>query len=237
MITGAWKKWSTVRTNFGHLIGAMQHVDPLVAKCRCVKDYIRHIESHHAQEEPDYPFPVSRSVMFRILEELKIENDITTLTFLCIMWQTTQRPGCVGKLRTRNVAIDVNNDRLTALFTEGKAVAALGQPYVIHTAAGVFRNSMTTYLRQRLNQEYLFDQSKIQKMKDKARLLLRRFVQHERVDLRSVRRGAAEALAQVLTVPQVRRFTQHTNDEQTMRYLRWGQAATADFEPLVQAVI
>jgi hypothetical protein len=229
--TKRWR-WSTVQTNLGHLIGALQSVGMIhVSRTQPMKGYIRWIDQKVASEMPNYPEPLKKENVHKILTSLKGNSELDTFAFTILCWISCQRPGCVYALQVRNVQI--TDDVVTMLFVEGKAVRSLGQPFCVHASAGQWRNVLKSYIAKRHHQTFLFDQHQKQSMYRRVRALYRSV--QPLADIRSSRRGAIETLAKRLNVSQLRRITMHKSDEMLMRYLRWGTAAKADFEDLIEA--
>lgn len=220
-------KFSTTETKIGEILGAVRRVDAY-GGCRRLRewvkstvfqDYKRGVHLEVLKEEVRSPQPLQVVHVERVLEELLQAENWEVYAALALQWGTAARPNCVLKLQIRNV--EVTEGGLRVKFVEGKGVAARGEPYTVHSTLGEWWGPVSRWLCIRKGHRFLFEDTRRERIKAVVRTTLRKC--DVRYGLRSIRRGAAIALARVgVPMSVLLHFTGHRTKEMCLRYLDWG---------------
>ncbi len=219
-------KWSSARTQYGHLLGALYRSHNLKAQIQPqdIRDYTKYLDLKVIEEEIDYSTPITKIDIHDAIAQLKARRQIQAACLLALMWSSTQRPHCTLHVQLRHVKPHPYlSDVLIMRFVVGKGVKMRKRPFVIFACTGQWTSMVLSLWRQRRRERTLFDLSKENKIRYQVKQVLREL--DDTYDLRSVRRGALECLATTLMPEQIMHYSGHSNVQMTMRYLRWGETA------------
>ncbi len=153
-------------------------------------------------------------------------QDPSSALTLLLMWFTCARPGCVMKLRRRDIEFS-SATHFSITFADGKG-SRFGQ---IYTVPSVMPPDAARFVRAQLADlspgDPLFpsDPPNAPRQRQARLLQILREVDPS-LNLRAMRRGSLQALAAVEPdLSKIRQFSGHTNDETLKRYLDWGKMA------------
>jgi integrase len=218
-------RFSTTSTALGEVLGAIKRSQMygipcrLIGKSPVIDDYRKGLQLGMITELETLKqaTPLTVENVRRIVQKNLIK-DQEVATYISLMWATAARPGCIEKLKVKNVSVE--NLSLKCLFTEGKGVRCRRRPYTIHSSLSMVAvRAVQNWLEQRKSL-YLFNQHDSTLRK---RVLQAIRVQVKDATLYSMRRGAALALMKGgATLTEVQNFLGHTSSETTERYLGWG---------------
>lgn len=220
---------SSKRTKFGQLIGAVQRNPSLgmenFAKHPLVKDRLHQLDADMWQSYVR-PLPAAHKDQVQAaIVHAKSKGSLKVASFIALWWALSGRPSDV--LNIKPSLSDLESDELAVTFMTGKGVLARRQPYTVFTSVGPWHKMVASQLRKA---KILQDQTSqdvwfTKEIFEQARELLRQFIPN--FDSRMFRRGAARTLAKAgANLSDIRAFTGHTNDAQTLRYLGWGRFYT-----------
>jgi hypothetical protein len=193
-----------------------------------------YLDHNEMKQRTAYPYPLSAQHAVQAIVQLKLEMNIEAAVLLSCLWGSTQRPKCVESVLVENVRKRGEN-ALDILLVEGKGVQMRHRPFVAHTYLGQFASMTDRWLRMRKGKEYMFTQihSHRQRIRNDIRDTLKKL--DARYELRSIRRGALEQLATTLLPRDLMAYSGHATEGMVQRYLRWGMAAGAEAEQLLEA--
>jgi integrase len=220
----AQRRWkaTTVRTYVGSVIGVFRRADVYglaridLENDRIWRDFVRSCENEAMQADVDFPNPATRQTVAKVIKRAKAYGHTAAAAILAIMWATLARFSDVIRLRSRNVKID---EHCAFLFVEGKGVVQRRAPYTVHTTLNRWRSLVKSVWTKRQQETYLFPPSRHPQLRRQVRHAL----SSEGLELRSLRRGGAQKLADKGVDDDIlMRFTGHTNARTLSRYLHWG---------------
>jgi hypothetical protein len=187
---------------------------------------MRAISKEAKEELPRVPVAMTQQQAERIITNEAARGDHEVALLVGISWSTAARSGCVMQLETENVhnfaadaAIETGAPptEATIEFRRGKGVLFRG-PYAVPT---VLHPLTARLLAERL--QIAPAQSRLVGVEAKKRLLAALRREDPRLEAKSIRRGAAQALS-VAGVPEatIMLFTGHTRVATLRRYLNYG---------------
>ena len=149
-------------------------------------------------------------------------------SLLGLAWATCGRVGCCLQLKKEDVHLGAEG-AVAITFRRGKGVLFRG-PYTVHSRVPDFLvPAVFSLLQQR--ESFLFKQQDL----GKQLLHALRFVDPQ-LEQRSIRRGAAQALARTgLSEEMLMHFTGHTKVATLRRYLGWGRESHATARAAIPA--
>ena len=169
-----------------------------------------------------------------ILAILASTTDPHIRVFVMFLWLMAGRKGDVARLRVSS--IDLQRDRLVFFVQEGKAVfARQGKYRVATTCPQPWRQEITDFLAlPRTGKElYLFRRE----LAENSEVLDAIRKANSTLDVRSLRRGAAQALARddKVTPEVLMQLTGHKQKATLYRYLDWGRICAQEHLALATA--
>jgi hypothetical protein len=224
-------KASSTVTLLGRTLGMVKRFAPLLGRRIPAWDAeMKRLELKSRQEPVKRATPLTHKLVSQIATQLgQIER-----CWLYVAWACAARGSSVTKLRPRNVFPNpwqADNSKvlhdLTALtFVEGKTITSTGA-YTIHARLPPdVRASLVKLRRDRSRCKFLFPS------KTQSRVAAE-LAKHG-MDIRSIRRGALQAMALAGSKPDViRSFSRHTDNKGLAAYLDSG--LTARWEAMSQA--
>jgi integrase len=161
--------------------------------------------------------PLQRRHLQRAVRAAMARKDWESAVVLILAWSTVGRIGDVLKLQRPEVTLEGQN--LKCRFLEGKGVTLRKRPYTVHsTVKAMFVSVVSRWLQAEGGPRLFQDTHGLRK---KLRNYLRDC--NKKYEMRSVRRGAAIAMARNnVDIETIRHFTGHASVEMTERYLSWG---------------
>jgi hypothetical protein len=155
-----------------------------------------------------------------ISKAVSLTQDKEVRSFIMLLWLLCARKGDVAHLRPHSVRVK-DNGRLEAFIQEGKGVKAReGKYHVISHCPPEWKEELTSFLDSKLQEKYLFRRS----LAFSQEVLLSLRLADPTLSCRSVRRGAAQALAASGTPEEViMKMTGHKCLTTLHRYLNWDQ--------------
>ena len=183
------------------------------------QDYEKEILHKKIEEDVAYPQPLLKNHCIQTLATLKTQCRFELFVFLLLAWATTQRPGCIFTIRTKD--IKQNGSKITCLFRSGKGVRARKQAYSISTTVGTNASTLQFFLSTRQGHQHVFPQHQKDKIYNQLRTELR--THDTAYEMRSSRRGSLICLAEAgASIPILMAFSGHGCEKTLLRYLNWG---------------
>jgi hypothetical protein len=220
---GAQLKWSTTRTLYGSLLGALRAA-PLYGVAVTKADdpgwsrMERYLQKKVYAEPVKFPTPLKLSEVDAIVTLLTAKGERMAAMYMALWWVTAARPQDVLRLKSRNVCI-LPDGAMTVQFAEGKGVTIRG-PYTVFTMSPP---QWLHLFRQMPCTPELFPET-IRKAVHECTMRTLRAVNGE-AEARSVRRGALQSLALTgATDETLLSFSGHKEKKMLYRYLNWGKA-------------
>jgi integrase len=187
-------------------------------------------ESHQAQ-----PHHLAAVDCEQLVAATELEKDPETRMALIIMWSTASRPGCVLQLKRQDLELEPQPFRprpgaeLRITFRQGKGVSFRG-PYTVQTwVPDRWARELQQFISPLQKTDHLFPFSKTDRDARHARLLAAVRRVDPKLNLRAMRRGALQAMAQkghdAATLMQ---FSGHKSQDTLMRYLDQGRTYRHD---------
>ncbi|MGH2638384.1 MAG: site-specific integrase, partial [Rhabdochlamydiaceae bacterium] len=214
-------KRTTARTYLGQLLGTLSAYDVYGLPSYCRKIYqstatktaIKMLDLASAQTPVAFPKALDTPAAKNIILTAKYREHYQEMTVLAIAWATASRIGDTLRLRKENIAIE--GPLLRVKFVEGKSVATQRQPYTVVSSVGPFRADIVRMVRGK---------GPIVSNAKKSKTIIKSILQQYGFnDLRGIRRGALQQMAQSGTdIETLRRFSNHRNQRTLLRYLDFG---------------
>lgn len=156
-----------------------------------------------------------------ILDAVNLQTDPQLRIFLILLWLLAGRKNDVAKLRSRSVEL-LPDGRIQVFVQEGKGVRARqGKYHIISHCPQMWHQELLNYLAaaRLADHKHLFRAS-IGKSSEALKALR---AANPALCLRSVRRGAAQTLAQdpSVSVETMMKITGHKSEKTLQRYLDW----------------
>jgi hypothetical protein len=159
--------------------------------------------------------------------------------FLIVTWLCAARSGDVSKVLTKDVTLSWSGNHwdLAVFFRKGKVITKTG-PYTINTKAPKeWGETLQNFLNLNKTSHFLFCLPTLKEKTNflkKAREAIR--AQNTALDLRSLRRGAAQTMAAAgVPLTTILLFTKHADMAMLKRYLRFGMAPSEDARKAIEA--
>ena len=235
--------WGTVENKSGLLAAALHRLDQYTA------GRMRPLLLKHNQEWADAGRHIRRLAHQSMMTGLPavLEADILKAiatamnpdvkALLILAWATVGRCGDVSQLKTAGLEIGQPKGtkrkpgltEMTVFFERGKVIGKI-DPYHIQT---VIPEEWAAFLRTWLaskSSKFLFQQpSKAMREKFLAEVRIHLRTVNPKYDLRAVRRGAAQTLAEKnVPLADIMYFTKHADVGMLRRYLRFGKAKSTE---------
>jgi hypothetical protein len=222
---GPQLKWSTTRTLYGSVLGALRAAPIYGVEVTKSADpgwnrIERYLQKKTFAEPVKFPTPLKISEVNAIVTLLTAGGEIMGAIYMALWWVTAARPQDVLRLKSQNVCI-LPDGTMTVQFAEGKGVTIRG-PYTVFTMSP----PQWLYLfRQMPCTPELFPE-KIRKSVHECTMRTLRAVNCD-AEARSVRRGALQSLALTgATDETLLSFSGHKEKKMLYRYLNWGKVRT-----------
>ena len=194
----------------------------------------RAVELTAQQATLAFPRPMSTEHA-KGLARLFTANPASESAFLLIAWLFAARPGDLAKVKKAEITL--HDGQLTIFFARGKG-ARLGDPYHVKMQADAAQQQAYRFLASTQG-EFLVQlpsKKEFEKFYSSMRSLLRTLPDSQGLELRSMRRGRLQFLAeQGLTNKDLMKISGHKSEATLMRYLHWGLKAHDHFDSLVTA--
>ncbi len=186
-------------------------------------------------DTPNQALPATTEHVLRACE-LAAKTDVNVAAILAITWLTCARTMSVVQTKADDLSVETETDgsrAITVTFRRGKS-NRLGQgPHTVRTYLGVFSTFVEPLLNTKRGAgEFLFQ---AQSRKARTNFLvavrdsLRNANDEQRLENRSLRRGALQALARNgANIATLLAFSGHSNVKSLKRYLNFGRVATAE---------
>jgi len=189
------------------------------------RGHFREIKQVQSRSQPrDQTFALWEQV--RAAVQICQAADPSSALALLLMWFTCARPGCVTKLRRRDIEF-TSPVHFSITFGDGKG-SRFGQ---IYTVPSKMPEDAASFVQAQLAPlspgDLLFPTAPPNAPRQRqARLLQILREVDPSLNLRAMRRGSLQALAAVESdLAKIRQFSGHTSDETLLRYLDWGKHA------------
>ena len=231
--------WNTVMNKTGLLAAALSRLDlytggsmaPVTLRFEQEwTDAGRHVRRMAHQSATTGLPALSESNLWIAIEKAE---DPEVRALLILSWATVGRVGDVAQVKTKNASVGPPvrgaPTSVQVFFDRGKVIGKV-DPYNIHT---VVPEKWAAWLRTWLAAKttmFLFEQpSRAQRSRFLAEVRNHLRTIDPMSDLRAVRRGAAQALAEKgVPLAQIMYFTRHVDVSMLRRYLRYGQAKSEE---------
>jgi hypothetical protein len=219
-------KPSTVANEMGTFMGAFakQQLYGITTKERIdqsleFKLMLKNVEHKAREDDVDYPTPLLKHHLLRVLQELMAAQEVEAFHFLVLQWATAARPFCVYQLRPQDV---VFTDRgVSVLFRKGKGVTMRQSPYTVHTDVPYYADSLDEFLS--FTEENVIFLTPYEELCNVIRTSMRTC--DSTYEMRSPRRGALCCMAEAgVDLKTLRTFSGHTSNRMILRYLGWGMS-------------
>ena len=234
--------WVTMENKIGQVSSALarlpQYTEGALPAMQLTHDHewrdaSRHIRRLSKRAMPTGLPSVTEAEIVRMIET---SNDPQIKAALILIWACVARSGDVSQLMTADVSVgQVRNPQrgrrapLEVFFKRGKVIGKI-DPYTIHTA---IPETWAAWLKKFLDDtktEYLFQmpsKAARQRFLDRIRAHVRTVA--PRCDLRALRRGSAQNLAEKgIALSTIMLFTRHADVCMLRRYLRFGKTLSEE---------
>lgn len=221
-------KWATTRRLLGAAIGAKRiaSIYQMGNNLDLMEDIefamsARYVEKQVVRQPVDFPEAAVLPDLEKAFKE-KSTTDPECATFLALAWACTSRLGCLAQFSVRSIQqIPATPTTPGAfLFLRGKTVEMGNQPYTLHPCLGQFHGVATKWLKQAHSRPPEQDLFRPDILAAATKALKQ---QNPRLEARSIRRGALQAMADKgVTDEDLLLFSRHKNIEMLHRYLAWG---------------
>jgi hypothetical protein len=223
-------KASTVASQMNSLCGAetkntiygVRMKEKNITKNKAFQEMQKYVQHLSREEDVDYPEPLKKKHLLRVLGDLSASEEWEALCFLLIQWATTARPNCVYLLRPDNLVFGKKNG-LSVLFLKGKGVTMRQSPYTVHTQLPPsYTPLLISFVENVMGSAQLFE-TPYETLTAIVRSAMRKY--NPDYEMRSPRRGSLCCMARKgVSLSVLRQFSGHTTDRMILRYLGWGMS-------------
>lgn len=168
----------------------------------------------------DQPVNQAAATIDDICKSLSLTMDEEVRVFIMLLWLLCARKGDVAHLRPNSIKV-CEDGRIEAFIQEGKGVKAReGKYHIISHCPQEWKQELTAYIAKKKDAKYLFSRP----LAYSSEILNSIRLADPTLSCRSVRRGAAQALARSGTPEEViMKMTGHKVLATLHRYLNWDQ--------------
>jgi len=220
--------WSA-STHFRELtkyVGAFSHLGVYVPEMDIRVNLVKSATFHLALKAWDYlakqhqPVNLPAATADQILKAVELQQDTEIRVFIMLLWLLAGRKGDISHLLANQVHLDMKTGRLSAFVSEGKGVKARqGMYHIVTHCPPQWRQEIQEFLSRPRRDRYLFRKS----LQSSSEVITAIRLANPVLSCRSVRRGAAQALASDPSVScdTIMKITGHKQEKTLHRYLNW----------------